>query len=136
MSARELAGVKVRGGRLRGLGGPPAARRCLPGCCCVLRLLPGACLAPATAPSHTHSHPTHRRRHHPPLAQVRHDASELGEGETMILTLADRGILDEAGNLVEEGDVELENVLKVGGVWWCVWGGLSGGWGGGRWGSG
>lgn len=46
---------------------------------------------------------------------MRHDYTELGDGESMILTLADKGILDESGNLVEEEDDELENVLKVGG---------------------
>jgi hypothetical protein len=45
---------------------------------------------------------------------VRHDYTELGDGESMILTLADQGILDESGNLVEEEDDELENVLTVG----------------------
>lgn len=44
--------------------------------------------------------------------RVRHDADELGEGETMILTLADRNILDERGELDEDKD-ELENALVV-----------------------
>ena len=44
--------------------------------------------------------------------KVRHSAEELNEGETMILTLADRGILDDTGNLVEDND-ELENALVV-----------------------
>jgi len=39
--------------------------------------------------------------------QVRHTADEVGAGETVILTLADKGVLDE-----EDGD-ELENVLAV-----------------------
>lgn len=43
-------------------------------------------------------------------AKVRHDYSELAEGETVILTLADKRILDERGNLADDGD-ELENVL-------------------------
>lgn len=44
--------------------------------------------------------------------KVRHTAEELAEGQTMILTLADRGILNDAGNLVEDND-ELENALVV-----------------------
>ncbi|PRW60335.1 SART-1 family DOT2 [Chlorella sorokiniana] len=44
-------------------------------------------------------------------AKVKHSAEELGEGETMILTLEDKGILDDKGNLVEEDDVVLENIL-------------------------
>ena len=44
--------------------------------------------------------------------RVRHDADELGEGETMILTLADRNILDEHGEVDEDKD-ELENSLVV-----------------------
>ena len=44
--------------------------------------------------------------------RVRHDADELGEGETMILTLADRNILDEHGEVDEDKD-ELENALMV-----------------------
>ena len=44
--------------------------------------------------------------------QVRHKGNELHEGETMILTLADRNILDEGGDLDEAAD-ELENVLAV-----------------------
>lgn len=46
-------------------------------------------------------------------------AEELGEGETVILTLADRGILDEKGNLHEDDEeLVLENVLAVSvGVW-------------------
>lgn len=39
--------------------------------------------------------------------QVRHTADELGAGETAILTLADKGVLDE-----DDAD-ELENVLVV-----------------------
>jgi U4/U6.U5 tri-snRNP-associated protein 1 len=46
-------------------------------------------------------------------AQVRHNAEELNEGETMILTLADRNILDEAGDLDEDAPDELENALVV-----------------------
>lgn len=40
---------------------------------------------------------------------------ELGEGETMVLTLADRRMLDERGrNYAEDAEEdELENVLKV-----------------------
>lgn len=44
--------------------------------------------------------------------RVKHDADELNAGETMILTMADRNILDERGELAEDGD-ELENVLTV-----------------------
>ena len=44
--------------------------------------------------------------------KVRHDAEALGEGETVIMTLADRNILDARGDLDEDGD-ELENVLAV-----------------------
>jgi hypothetical protein len=44
--------------------------------------------------------------------KVRHDAEELNEGETMILTLADRNILDAQGGIVEDAE-ELENVLVV-----------------------
>ena len=44
--------------------------------------------------------------------RVRHDADELGEGETMILTLADRNILDEHGEVDADKD-ELENALVV-----------------------
>lgn len=44
--------------------------------------------------------------------KVKHDYNEIGEGETVILTLADKGILDEKGQLIEEDD-ELENVLKA-----------------------
>lgn len=44
--------------------------------------------------------------------RVRHDADELGKGETMILTLADRNILDEHGDVDEDKD-ELENALVV-----------------------
>lgn len=44
--------------------------------------------------------------------KVKHDANELNEGETMILTLADRRILDDKGALVEDPE-ELENVLVV-----------------------
>lgn len=39
--------------------------------------------------------------------QVRHTADELGAGETAILTLADKGVLD------EDDTDELENVLVV-----------------------
>ena len=44
--------------------------------------------------------------------RVRHDADELGEGETMILMLADRNILDEHGEVDADKD-ELENALVV-----------------------
>ena len=43
---------------------------------------------------------------------MKHDANELNEGETMILTLADRRMLDDKGVLVEDPE-ELENVLVV-----------------------
>ena len=48
--------------------------------------------------------------------QVKHDANEIIEGETVILTLADRAILTDKGDLDEKDD-ELENVLKVR----CMW---------------
>ena len=44
--------------------------------------------------------------------KVRHKAEDLGEGETVIMTLADHNILDARGNLDEDAD-ELENVLAV-----------------------
>ena len=44
--------------------------------------------------------------------KVKHDANELNEGETMILTLADRRILDDQGTIMEDPE-ELENVLVV-----------------------
>lgn len=44
--------------------------------------------------------------------QVKHNAEELNEGETVILTLADRNILDDKGDLDDEAD-ELENALVV-----------------------
>ena len=44
--------------------------------------------------------------------QVKHNAEELAEGETVILTLADRNILDAKGDLDEDAD-ELENALVV-----------------------
>ena len=44
--------------------------------------------------------------------KVKHAADDLDVGETMILTMEDRGILDERGNLVEE-DAALENILVV-----------------------
>eukprot|EP00879_Flechtneria_rotunda_P002423 GHRR01002620.1.p1 GENE.GHRR01002620.1~~GHRR01002620.1.p1 ORF type:complete len:500 (+),score=248.88 GHRR01002620.1:142-1641(+) len=43
---------------------------------------------------------------------VRHDVSDLAEGEAIVLTLADTGILDEKGNLVEAAD-QLVDVLSV-----------------------
>ncbi len=45
--------------------------------------------------------------------RVRHNADELEAGETVILTLADRSILDEKGALDEAGQDELEEVLKA-----------------------
>ena len=45
--------------------------------------------------------------------KVKHGADELQEGETMILTLADKNILDDKGDLDEEEQDELENVLAV-----------------------
>lgn len=44
--------------------------------------------------------------------KVKHTADEMLEGETMILTLADKNILDEKGDL-SDGEDELENVLAV-----------------------
>ena len=55
------------------------------------------------------------------VSQVRHDLGEVMEGETVIVTLADKSLLDEQGNL-REGDSgdELENTLLVrgGGAGW------------------
>ena len=51
-------------------------------------------------------------------ARFRAKADDLNQGETVIMTLADRGILDERGELDEDND-ELENVLSVGP--WCPW---------------
>lgn len=45
--------------------------------------------------------------------KVKHSANELLEGETMILTLADKNILDDKGELDDEEQDELENVLAV-----------------------
>ncbi|KAJ9531706.1 hypothetical protein QJQ45_021854 [Haematococcus lacustris] len=47
--------------------------------------------------------------------KVRHDASELGEGETVVLTLADRVLLEQRGQAMHEDADEdmLENVLKA-----------------------
>lgn len=46
--------------------------------------------------------------------RVKHSANELGAGETVILTLADCNILDEAGGLNEEdAPEELEDVQSV-----------------------
>ena len=45
--------------------------------------------------------------------KVKHTANELMEGETMILTLADKNILDDKGELDDEDQDELENVLAV-----------------------
>ena len=45
--------------------------------------------------------------------KVKHTADELQEGETMILTLADKNILDDKGDLDEQEQDELENVLAV-----------------------
>ena len=47
-------------------------------------------------------------------AQVRHGAEDLRDGETVILTLADKAILDERGGRLLEEDDELENVTLVG----------------------
>lgn len=44
--------------------------------------------------------------------RVRHSAEELGEGETMVMTLADRPIMDARGELADDAD-ELENALVV-----------------------
>jgi U4/U6.U5 tri-snRNP-associated protein 1 len=44
--------------------------------------------------------------------KVKHTADELMEGETIVLTLADRGILDDKGELVDDAD-ELEEVARV-----------------------
>lgn len=46
-------------------------------------------------------------------AQVRHNMGEVAEGETVIVTLADKPLLDDRGNLRDDED-ELENTLLVG----------------------
>lgn len=43
--------------------------------------------------------------------KVKFGADDLEAGEEMILTLEDRGILDDKGHLIDEEDVALENVL-------------------------
>ena len=45
--------------------------------------------------------------------KVRHDADEVMEGETMILTLKDTSILDDTRTGINEDDDELENVLTA-----------------------
>ena len=45
--------------------------------------------------------------------KVKHGADELNEGETMVLTLADRSILNDQGD-IDEAAEELENALAVG----------------------
>lgn len=55
-------------------------------------------------------------RHAADLAgmRVKHSADDLGAGETVILTLADRNILDDKGDLDEEDAPEvLEDVQSV-----------------------
>ena len=44
--------------------------------------------------------------------RVRHSAEELGAGETLVMTLADRPVLDARGELADDAD-ELENPLAV-----------------------
>lgn len=44
-----------------------------------------------------------------PKLKVRHDADDLREGETIVMTLSDRNLLDKDGNLIEADD-ELSNV--------------------------
>ncbi|CAK0876996.1 unnamed protein product, partial [Prorocentrum cordatum] len=44
-----------------------------------------------------------------PKMKVRHDASKIGEGETVVMTLADKPLLDKDGNLAG-GEDELSNV--------------------------
>lgn len=44
--------------------------------------------------------------------KVKTDVGELGDGDTIIVTLADKAILDERGNLRDEDD-ELEDVLAA-----------------------
>jgi len=46
-------------------------------------------------------------------AKVKHNLEDLEEGDEMILTLEDKSILDDKGNLIEEDEIALENVLKV-----------------------
>ena len=50
------------------------------------------------------------------LVQVKHDHNDMNEGETVVLTLADKALLTKKGLSVAENDEEdeLENVLKVG----------------------
>lgn len=43
--------------------------------------------------------------------KMKTDVTELADGETVIVTLADRGILDEHGNLRQDEEDELEDVL-------------------------
>lgn len=48
--------------------------------------------------------------------QVKHDYSDMNDGETVVLTLADKALLQRKGLSVaenEDDDDELENVLKV-----------------------
>ena len=55
-------------------------------------------------------------RHAAELAgmRVKHSADDLGAGETVILTLADRNILDDKGDLGDEdAPEELEDVQSV-----------------------
>ncbi len=55
-------------------------------------------------------------RHAAELAgmRVKHSADDLGAGETVILTLADRNILDDKGDLGnEDAPEELEDVQSV-----------------------
>lgn len=51
------------------------------------------------------------------IAQVKHSVDDLEAGESVILTLEDRGILDDKGNLVDDEEAALENILVVS---WCL----------------
>ena len=43
--------------------------------------------------------------------RIRHKAEDLEEGDAVIMTLADRNILDERGELDEDEDILEENLL-------------------------
>ncbi len=76
--------------------------------------------SPAIPPSLHHPLPSPTRHSsaipsHPHRRQVKHDLGDVGEGETVIVTLADKSLLDEAGNVREGEEDELENTLIVSG---------------------
>lgn len=81
----------------------------------VLRQLARFCALAPAVPLHSHMRP---RILFAVACQVRHDYNELlQEGQEVVLTLVDKGILDERGRSFNEAaeEDELENVLKVGG---------------------